>query len=96
MSFREGTPVMIVSLLRALLIATILAFSFALALFVGLVLAEAGMLGTCQDGACQLVAAVYVMPFGGIVLFVAALVAFSLSTLRRVDEFQPRGFEVSR
>lgn len=85
---------MIVSLLRVLLIATILAFSFALALFVGLVLAEAGMLGTCQDGACQLVAAVYVMPFGGIAVFFAALIAFSLSARRRIDEFDARGFEL--
>lgn len=77
---------MLISLLRAMLIAAILIVSLAVALFVGLVLAEAGMLGTCQDGACQLVAAAYIMPFGGVALFLAALVVYSVSAVRRRRE----------
>jgi hypothetical protein len=72
-----------VSFLRALLVAAILAASLALALAVGLLLAEQGFLGTCQDGACQLVAAVYVMPFGGLALYLGALTALSLLVLMR-------------
>jgi hypothetical protein len=42
-----------------------------------------GMLGTCQDGTCQLVAAVYIMPLGGVALYVAILIAYSVAVLRR-------------
>lgn len=74
---------MFTSFLRALLVAAILAASLALALAVGLLLAEQGFLGTCQDGTCQLVAAVYIMPFGGLALYLGALTVFSLLALRR-------------
>lgn len=71
------------SLFRAVQIAVILAASLAIALFVGLMLADLGMLGTCQDGTCQLVAAIYVMPLGGLGLYVAALIAYSVVAARR-------------
>jgi len=75
--------VLLKSLLRALLIAFILIASLSVAMFVGMLLADTGMLGTCQDGACQLVAAVYVMPLGGVGLYVAILIAYSVVVLRR-------------
>lgn len=71
------------SLLRALLIAVILIVSFSVAMFVGMVLADMGVLGTCQDGTCQLVAAVYVMPLGGVALYVAILAIYSIIVWRR-------------
>jgi hypothetical protein len=52
-------------------------------MLVGMLLADTGMLGTCQDGTCQLVAAVYVMPLGGVALYVAILIAYSIIVLRR-------------
>jgi hypothetical protein len=52
-------------------------------MFVGMLLANMGALGTCQDGTCQLVAAVYVMPLGGVGLYVAILVAYSIIASRR-------------
>ena len=56
---------MLLSLLRVLLVAVILIVCLSQALAVGLVLAELGFLGRCQDGGCQLVATIYVMPLGG-------------------------------
>lgn len=63
--------------LRVLMLAALLAASLGTALAVGLVLARMGQLGTCQDGTCELVAAVYVMPIGGVVLYFSALFALS-------------------
>lgn len=74
---------MFVSFLRALLIMAILAASLAIALAIGLLLAEQGFLGTCQDGACQLVALVYFMPLGGLALYLSALTVLSLLAARR-------------
>lgn len=71
------------SLLRVVLIASLLAVCLAIALAVGLVLADAGTLGTCQDGTCQLIAAVYVMPIGGVALFLATLIVWSVTRRRR-------------
>ena len=69
---------MFLSLLRAMLVAMILFACLALALAVGLGMAELGYLGTCQDGTCQLVAAIYVMPLGGVALYLVSLVAWSV------------------
>lgn len=63
--------------MRVLLIAAILAASLAIALTAGLALARAGYLGSCQDGACELAAVIYVMPLGGVALYLAALAMFS-------------------
>jgi hypothetical protein len=70
------------SLLRVILVAAILFACLALALAVGLGLAELGYLGTCQDGTCQLVAAIYVMPLGGVALYLVSLVAWSIKARR--------------
>jgi hypothetical protein len=61
-----------------MLVAMILFACLALALAVGLGLAELGYLGTCQDGTCHLVAAIYVMPLGGVALYLVSLVAWSV------------------
>lgn len=74
---------MLVSLLRAFGIAATLAVSLAVALAIGLTLAHAGYLGTCQDGTCELVAVVYVMPIGGVALYLIALAVFSIAASRR-------------
>lgn len=71
------------SLLRVVLIASLLAVCLGIALAVGLALADAGALGTCQDGTCQLVAAIYVMPIGGVALFLATLIVWSAIRKRR-------------
>ncbi len=71
------------SLLRVVLIASLLAVCLGVALAVGLVLADAGALGTCQDGTCQLVATIYVMPIGGVALFLATLMTWSIMRKRR-------------
>ena len=71
------------SLLRVVLIASLLAVCLAVALAAGLILAKVGALGSCQDGTCQLVAAIYVMPIGGVVLFLATLIVWSLISTRR-------------
>ena len=68
---------MLLSLLRVLLVAVILIVCLSLALAVGLVLAELGFLGNCQDGGCQLVAAIYVMPLGGVALYLLSLAVWS-------------------
>lgn len=68
---------MLLSLLRALLVAAILVVCLSLALAVGLVLAELGYLGSCQDGGCQLAAAIYVMPLGGVALYLLSLAVWS-------------------
>jgi transglutaminase-like putative cysteine protease len=73
---------MLVSLLRALGIAATLVFSLAVALAVGLTLARLGYLGTCQDGTCELVALVYVMPIGGLALYLLLLGVFSVAALK--------------
>lgn len=67
-----------VSLLRAILVAIILFACLAIALAAGLGLAELGYLGTCQDGTCQLVAAIYVMPLGGVALYLLSLAVWSV------------------
>lgn len=80
------------SLLRALLIAVILVTCLAIAMAVGLALAGFGYLGTCQDGTCQLVAAVYIMPLGGVGLFVIALAIWAIMktrSRRRADQKAP-------
>ncbi|MGI6850911.1 hypothetical protein [Mesorhizobium sp. 1B3] len=80
---------MLVSLLRVLGIAATLIASLAVALAIGLSLARAGYLGTCQDGTCELVAVVYVMPIGGVALYLVALTAFSIAAVRkRIQRFQ--------
>jgi len=66
------------SVVRVALVAAILFACLAAALGVGLGLAELGYLGTCQDGTCQLVAAVYVMPFGGVALYLLSLAFWSV------------------
>lgn len=73
---------MLASLARVLLVTAILAASLAIALTAGLALARAGYLGTCQDGACELAAVVYVMPLGGVALYLAALATFSLIAVK--------------
>ncbi len=75
---------MLLSLARVLLITDILAASLGTALIIGMILADMGFLGTCQDGTCQLIAAVYVMPLGGIGLYIVALVAYSIVISRRI------------
>jgi hypothetical protein len=65
------------------MIAAILFVSFAISMTVGMILAHSGFLGTCQDGSCELVAAVYIMPFGGLGLYVAALVIWAIIAYRR-------------
>lgn len=74
---------MLVSFLRALGIAATLVLSLTVALGLGLTLARLGYLGTCQDGTCELVAAIYVMPIGGVALYLLALGAFSIAALRK-------------
>ncbi|MGB3488178.1 MAG: hypothetical protein WBA37_08760 [Xanthobacteraceae bacterium] len=74
---------MLWSLLRVVLIASLLAVCLGVAMAIGLVLADAGALGTCQDGTCQLVAAVYVMPIGGVALYLATLMTWSVIGKRR-------------
>ncbi len=65
------------------MVAAILFICFAVSMTVGMVLARTGYLGTCQDGSCELAAAVYVMPFGGFALFVIALVTWAVITHHR-------------
>lgn len=74
---------MFVSFLRVLLIAGIFFTCLAVALAVGMMLADLGLLGTCQDGNCQLVAAIYVMPLGGIALYLLTLVVWSIIAIRK-------------
>jgi hypothetical protein len=71
------------SILRVFFITAILAMSFAIALMMGLALAKTGLLGTCQDGTCELVAAIYVMPLGGMVFYFATLAALSVRSEKR-------------
>ncbi|WP_246132805.1 hypothetical protein [Devosia ginsengisoli] len=73
----DGPSVALGAGLRVLILAVILVASCGLALGAGLLLARLGFLGTCQDGSCELVAAVYVMPIGGILLYFASLVVWS-------------------
>lgn len=65
------------------MVAAILFICLAIAMTVGMILAHTGFLGTCQDGTCELVAAVYVMPLGGVGLFVLALVTWAIMRRRR-------------
>ncbi|HWK66073.1 MAG TPA: hypothetical protein VNS34_14110 [Rhizobiaceae bacterium] len=84
---------MLLSLLRTLGIAATLIFSLAVALVVGLTLAHIGYLGTCQDGTCELVAVIYVMPVGGVALYLLALAVFSIAAIRKrihVPEMLPK------
>lgn len=74
---------MLISASRALLIAGIFIACLALALAIGLTLAHLGYLGTCQDGSCELVAVIYVMPLGGLALYAIALACFSLIAIRK-------------
>jgi hypothetical protein len=74
---------LLISFARVVMIAAILFICFAIAMTVGMVLAHTGFLGTCQDGTCELVAAVYVMPLGGLGLFILALVMWSIIVVRR-------------
>lgn len=74
---------MVTAFLRALLITGMLVVSLAVALGTGLLLADMGALGTCQDGTCQLVAAIYVMPGLGVLLYFAMLACFSYVASRR-------------
>jgi len=62
---------------RVVLVAAILTASLGVALGIGLALARMGHLGTCQDGSCELVAVIYVMPIVGIALYLAALIFYS-------------------
>lgn len=73
---------MLASVLRVLLVAAILAACLIVALFVGLLLARMGYLGSCEAGECELVALVYVAPFLGLALYVATLVLLSISAAR--------------
>lgn len=73
----DGPSVALGAGLRVLILAVILVASCGLALGAGLLFARMGYLGTCQDGSCELVAAVYVMPIGGILLYFASLVVWS-------------------
>ncbi|MGB3538139.1 MAG: hypothetical protein WBA42_08250 [Mesorhizobium sp.] len=73
---------LLISLVRIVLIAAILFLCLAAAMTVGMVLAHTGFLGTCQDGACELAAAIYVMPFGGLGLFVVVLVIWAIRKRR--------------
>jgi hypothetical protein len=65
------------------MVAAILFICFAISMTVGMVLAHTGFLGTCQDGSCELVAAVYIMPFSGLALFVITLVIWAIIAFRR-------------
>ena len=74
---------MLISIGRALLITTILAGCIATSLAISLSMAHAGLLGTCQDGTCELVAVIYVAPFLSIGLYVLALIGYSVMRRRR-------------
>lgn len=74
---------MLMAFLRMLGIAATLFLSLAGALGVGMTLARLGYLGTCQDGTCGLVAVLYVMPIGGVALYLLALIAFSIAAIWR-------------
>jgi hypothetical protein len=74
---------MLISILRTLSITAVLLASLGVALAIGMALAHAGYLGTCQDGTCELVAVIYVMPALGVALYVAALVTLSVVATRR-------------
>ena len=74
---------MLIAILRTLSIAVLLLLSLGIALSMGMALAHLGYLGTCQDGTCELVAAIYVMPILGIVLYFAALIVISVVATRR-------------
>lgn len=74
---------MLSSIARVLLVATILASSLGLALGVGLALAGLGYLGTCQDGSCELVAVIYVMPALGFAFYISSLALLSVAALNR-------------
>jgi hypothetical protein len=75
---------MLISILRTLSITAVLLASLGIALAIGMTLAQAGYLGTCQDGTCELVAVIYVMPALGVALYIAALVTLSVvATSRR-------------
>lgn len=66
-----------------LLIAAILFICFAISITVGMILAHTGFLGTCQDGSCELVAAIYIMPLGGLGLFAVTLITWAIIAYRR-------------
>lgn len=74
-------------LLRTFSIALLLAVCLGIALYLGLILSGTGALGACQDGTCQLVAAIYVMPAGGVTLYFAALFGLSRISRRRRSEY---------
>lgn len=79
---------MLRSVLRVLSLAATLALSLGLALAIGMALARFGYLGTCHDGTCELVAAIYVMPLLGVALYVSALIIFSILTVRNRNRAQ--------
>jgi len=74
---------MLIAILRTLMIAALLLLSLGIALSIGMALAHLGYLGTCQDGTCELVAAIYVMPILGIALYFTALIVISVAATRR-------------
>ena len=65
------------------LIAAILFICLAVAMTIGMALAHTGFLGTCQDGSCELIAAIYIMPLGGVGLFAFVLVTWAIIAYRR-------------
>jgi hypothetical protein len=65
------------------MVAAILFICFAISMTVGMILAHSGFLGTCQDGSCELVAAIYIMPFGGLGLYLVSLVSWAIIAHRR-------------
>ncbi|GAA4118802.1 hypothetical protein ACFFTN_13765 [Aminobacter aganoensis] len=77
---------MLVSLRRVAALAVTLAMSLGLALAIGLGVADAGWLGTCQDGTCELVALVYVMPSLGVAFYILALAVFSILVIRKQNK----------
>ncbi|MGS1097235.1 hypothetical protein ACVCNR_22050 (plasmid) [Aquamicrobium terrae] len=74
---------LLISLARVLLIAVILFICLAMAMTIGMTLAHVGYPGTCQDGACELIAEIYIMPLGGVGLFILTLVGWAIVTARR-------------
>ncbi|TKT80290.1 hypothetical protein [Aquamicrobium sp. LC103] len=80
---------LLISALRALAIAAVFSLSIAMALAISLGLAHAGYLGSCQDGACELAAVIYVTPFLGTGLYFASLIGYSIYCRRSTREPRP-------
>lgn len=78
--------VILVLILRAFYAVLALAACLGLAFATGMVLARLGYLGTCQDGACELVAVFYATPILTVVFVVLAIISIVAFRRNRVKK----------